>query len=141
VSTAPALDVIALLDAVLFNLLIGNHDAHAKNFSLLYRPDGTVRLAPLYDLVCTVYYEELTDKMAMRIGGEAKSALIFPAHVEKFAKAAGLGVARTLARIPALAEKLLEKIPGVEKPDKVSEAVAALTTERCESYHGRFRKK
>jgi serine/threonine-protein kinase HipA len=141
VSTAPALDVIALLDAVIFNLLIGNHDAHAKNFSLLYRPDGTVRLAPLYDLVCTVYYEELTDKMAMRIGGEAKSALIFPAHVEKFAKAAGLGVARTLARIPAFAEKLLEKIPGVEKPDKVSEAVAALTTERCESYHGRFRKK
>jgi serine/threonine-protein kinase HipA len=140
-STAPALDVIALLDAVIFNLLIGNHDAHAKNFALLYRPNGTVRLAPLYDLVCTVYYEELTDKMAMQIGGEAKSALTFPAHIEKFAKAAGLGVAQTLARIPALAEKLLERIPGVEKPGKVSEAVAALATERCESYHGRFRKK
>jgi serine/threonine-protein kinase HipA len=140
-STAPALDVIALLDAVIFNLLIGNHDAHAKNFSLLYRLDGTVRLAPLYDLVCTVCYEELTDKMAMKIGGEARSALIFPAHVEKFAKETGLGVAQTVARIPALAEKLLEKIPRVEKPGKVSEAVAALTTERCETYHRRFRKK
>jgi serine/threonine-protein kinase HipA len=139
-STAPALDVLALLDAVIFNLLIGNHDAHAKNFSLLYRPDGSVRLAPLYDLVSTVYYEELTDKMAMKLGGEAKSELIFPEHVEKFAKDAGLGVAQTLARIPLFAEKLLEEIPGVEKPGEVSEAVAALVAARCESYYGRFRK-
>jgi serine/threonine-protein kinase HipA len=66
-SSAPALDLIALLDAVIFNLLIGNHDAHAKNFSLLYRLDRSIRLAPLYDLVCTVYYPELTDRMAMKI--------------------------------------------------------------------------
>jgi len=31
-------------------------------------PDRSIRLAPLYDLVSTVYYEELTDKMAMKIG-------------------------------------------------------------------------
>jgi len=31
----PALDILALLDAVIFDLVIGNHDAHAKNFSLL----------------------------------------------------------------------------------------------------------
>jgi hypothetical protein len=38
-----------LLDAVIFNLIIGNHDAHAKNFSLLYLSHRSVRLAPLYD--------------------------------------------------------------------------------------------
>jgi serine/threonine-protein kinase HipA len=140
-STAPALDVLALLDAVIFNLLVGNHDAHAKNYSLLYRPDRSVRLAPLYDLVSTVYYKELTDKMAMKLGGEAKSDLIFPKHLEKFAKDVGLGVAQTLTRVTALAEKLLEEIPGVEKPGWVSEEVAALIIERCESYHARFRKK
>lgn len=140
-STAPALDVLALLDAVIFNLLIGNHDAHAKNYSLLYRPDRSVGLAPLYDLVSTVYYKELTPKMAMKLGGEAKSDLIFPKHLEKFAKDAGLGVAQTLTRVTALAEKLLETIPAVEKPGRVSEEVAALVTERCESYHARFRKK
>jgi serine/threonine-protein kinase HipA len=140
-STAPALDVLALLDAVIFNLLVGNHDAHAKNYSLLYRPDRSVRLAPLYDLVSTVYYKELTDKMAMKLGGEAKSDLIFPKHLDKFAKDVGLGVAQTLTRVTALAEKLLEEIPGVEKPGWVSEEVAALIIERCESYHARFRKK
>jgi len=140
-SSAPAPDLIALLDAVIFNLLIGNHDAHAKNFSLLYMPDRSIRLAPLYDLVCTVYYSELTDKMAMKIGGEAKSALIYPRQIERFAADAGLGAAQTRARTPALADRLLEEIPGIEKPNPISEAVAALITERCKDYRSRFSKK
>lgn len=41
-----------------FNLLIGNGDAHLKNWSLIY-PDGThARLSPAYDLVCTAVYPE-----------------------------------------------------------------------------------
>lgn len=140
-SNAPALDLLALLDAVIFNLLIGNHDAHAKNFSLLYMPDRSVRLAPLYDLVCTVYYEELTDKMAMKIGGEAQSALIYPESVDLFAAGAGLAAGQTRARIPALAARLLEEIPGIDKPSPVSEAVATLIMERCKDYQSRFSKK
>ncbi len=140
-SSAPALDLIALLEAVIFNLLIGNHDAHAKNYSLLYIPDQSIRLAPLYDLVCTVYYEELTDKMAMKIGGEAKSARIYPGNFDRFAADAGLGAALTRARILALADRLLEEIPGIDKPTPVSEAVAALITERCEDYRSRFSRK
>jgi len=140
-SSAPALDLIALLDAVIFNLLIGNHDAHAKNFSLLYMPDRSIRFAPLYDLVCTVYYSELTDKMAMKIGGEAKSVLTFPRQIERFAADAGLAVAQTRARVLALAERLLEEVPGIEQPNAVSEDVAALITERCNEYRSRFNKK
>ena len=52
-------EVIRLLDAVIFNALIGNHDAHAKNFSILYRKQATT-LAPLYDLLCTAVYPTLT---------------------------------------------------------------------------------
>ena len=61
---------MALLDAVIFNFVIGSNDAHGKNYSLLYYADASVRFAPLYDLVCTVYYPELTDNMAMKIGNE-----------------------------------------------------------------------
>jgi serine/threonine-protein kinase HipA len=71
VSSSPARDLLQLFNAVLFNFLIGNHDAHGKNFSLLYLPeDGrvAVRLAPFYDLVSTAIYPELTPKMAMKIG-------------------------------------------------------------------------
>jgi serine/threonine-protein kinase HipA len=43
VSSAPVLDLARLLDAVIFNFLVGNNDAHGKNFSLLYR--GVARRA------------------------------------------------------------------------------------------------
>lgn len=140
-SSAPAPDLIALLDAVIFNLLIGNHDAHAKNFSILYMPDRSIRLAPLYDLVSTVYYEELTDKMAMKIGKQPKSALIHPNDVDQFAADAGLGAALARARIPALADRLLEEIRGIDKLNPVSEDVAKLIEERCKTYRSRFTKK
>jgi serine/threonine-protein kinase HipA len=140
-STAPAPDLIALLDGIIFNLLIGNHDAHAKNFSLLYMPDRSVRLAPLYDLVSTVFYPELTDRMAMKIGKQPKSALVHAKDIDRFAADAGLGAAQTRARIPMLASRLLEEIPGIERPQPISESVASLITGRCKDYELRFRRK
>lgn len=44
---------IALFRWTLFNVLIGNHDAHLKNLSLFAGRDGYA-LAPYYDLVSTV---------------------------------------------------------------------------------------
>ena len=53
-SSAPVIDLQSLLDAVIFNYLTGNHDAHGKNFSLLYRDESSsIRLAPFYDLLST----------------------------------------------------------------------------------------
>lgn len=140
-SSAPAPDLIALLDAVIFNLLIGNHDAHGKNFSLLYYPDRSIRLAPLYDLVSTVFYPELTDRMAMKIGKQPKSALVYPNDVNQFAADAGLNAALIRARIPVLAGRLLQEIPGIDKPHPISESVATLITERCKDYASRFSRK
>jgi serine/threonine-protein kinase HipA len=141
VSTAAVLDLRALLDAVIFNLIIGNHDAHAKNYSLLYLPSGKTRLAPLYDLVSTIYYPELSDKMAMKIGGEGKSDLVFPKEIEQFAKDAGLGAAATLGHVGTLTSTVLEAIPKVEKPNEISEKVAGLISERGEKILSRFQRK
>lgn len=62
--------------ALLLNFLLGNADAHAKNYSLLSYErelDGQVfydiRLAPLYDIVSTAVYPNLTRDIAMSIGG------------------------------------------------------------------------
>ncbi len=68
-ATRPPRDILRLLDAAIFNLIIGNADAHAKNFSLLHK-DGAIVLAPLYDLLSTVLYPELSPKLAMKIGGK-----------------------------------------------------------------------
>lgn len=57
--------VETLLRAVTLNVLIGNGNAHGKNFSLLHEPSGALRLAPLYDLMSTLYYED--DRLAMYV--------------------------------------------------------------------------
>jgi serine/threonine-protein kinase HipA len=57
--------VEALLSATFANVLVGNGDAHAKNFSLLHHRDGRITLAPLYDVMSTLYYDD--DRLAMYI--------------------------------------------------------------------------
>ena len=52
---------------IIFNVLIGNGDAHAKNTSVLYQ--GKLgSLAPVYDLLCTEIYPALSRESAMAIG-------------------------------------------------------------------------
>jgi len=67
-STAPARDRPQLWLALVFNVLIGNCDAHGKNYSLLY-DSRAPSLAPLYDLVSTAVYAGLTKQLAMSIDG------------------------------------------------------------------------
>ena len=79
-------------------------DAHGKNFSLLYGEEhGETRLAPLYDLVCTTYYPELSKKTAMKIGGEYLLDRILPRHFEKLAEETGLAKPLVKRRVPELA--------------------------------------
>ena len=97
--------VLRLVDAVVFNALIGNHDAHGKNFSLLYA-GTTPLLAPLYDLLCTAVYEHLTAKMAMKLGSKYKFSEVYSRHWAQFAEAAGLSKAQTKKRVLRLAQVL-----------------------------------
>lgn len=67
-SLVPVKDDVEVFRRLIFNLVIGNYDAHAKNFSFLVAADGTISLSPGYDLVCTALYEELDTTFAMLIG-------------------------------------------------------------------------
>lgn len=96
---------LRLLDFVIFNALVGNHDAHSKNFSLLYTPRGAV-LAPLYDVLSTAVYPRLTDKMAMKIGSKYKFSEVQARHWEQFAGGAQLSPAQVKKRILDIANRL-----------------------------------
>jgi len=52
-SGVPGLDVQLFFERVLLNFLLGNGDAHLKNFSMLESADGGLRLSPAYDIVCS----------------------------------------------------------------------------------------
>jgi serine/threonine-protein kinase HipA len=65
----PASDTLELLNRMVFNFIVGNGDAHGKNFSILYR-NGVAELAPMYDVMSTTVYPEVGKRMAMKIDGE-----------------------------------------------------------------------
>uniref|UniRef100_Q07I37 HipA domain protein n=1 Tax=Rhodopseudomonas palustris (strain BisA53) TaxID=316055 RepID=Q07I37_RHOP5 len=64
----PAADRLGFIRTLMFHYLVGNADAHGKNYALLYR-DSVPDLAPLYDVVCTAAYPRLAKTLAMKIGG------------------------------------------------------------------------
>jgi serine/threonine-protein kinase HipA len=66
----PAADRLRFIRMLLLHYLVGNADAHGKNYALLYH-GNTPDLAPLYDVVCTAAYPRLAKKLAMKVGGRA----------------------------------------------------------------------
>lgn len=84
-SGAPARDIIAFLGALLFNFLIGNNDAHSKNYSLLLDGPGSIRMAPLYDLLSIAAIDGASRDLAMKYGGEKRVAYLRRRHLRRLA--------------------------------------------------------
>lgn len=111
-----AVDRLRLLDMVVFHFLIGNADAHGKNFALLLAP-GDVRLAPVHDAICTLVYPALSSRMAMKIGSQREFAAVRGEHWAAFAKAAGLSPAIVTERLRRMARVLPAKARGLQAGD------------------------
>ncbi len=104
-SSSSALDRKKLLEWAVFNTLIHNADAHAKNISLLLLSEE-IRLAPFYDLLCTKVYEGVSDKLAMKIGGENRPQWIQPRHWERFSEAVGISSKMVIKTVSELAGQI-----------------------------------
>lgn len=112
-SDKPAADRNQLMSNVIFNYLIGNADAHAKNFSLLHLPSG-LRLSMLYDLNSTLVYEELSTQMAMKIGGESSFLGVTQDNWKAEAKRCKLG-------FPALRNRMKANLAMIEQEAELLE--------------------
>jgi len=130
--------ILKLLDFAIFNALAGNHDAHGKNFSLLYTTQGIV-LAPFYDVLSTAVYPNLTDKMAMKIGSKYKFSEVQMRHWERFAVDAGLSPAQVKKRVlniaqrlPALAAKTIPVFEAEGNGHSILDKIMTLIEQRCE---------
>ena len=136
-STVAALDIRDFLDGLIFNVLIGNADAHGKNYSILYRK-GERRLAPFYDLVCTLAWPELSKTPAMKIGRSDSIETITPDHWQKMAQEASLGWPMLRERIVALCRKTIAGLRHTDVPSAATDAtavdrVAGIIEERASS--------
>ncbi|MFZ4859440.1 MAG: type II toxin-antitoxin system HipA family toxin [Desulfuromonadaceae bacterium] len=130
--------ILKLLDFAIFNAMVGNHDAHGKNFSLLYTPQGIV-LAPFYDVLATAVYPNLTDKMAMKIGSKYRFTEVQLRHWERFATAAGLSPAQVKKRIlniagrlPGLAAKTMSVFEAEGNDHSILTQIMTEIEHRCE---------
>ena len=98
----PAAALRDLLQWVLFNLLIGNSDAHAKNISWFVGPNG-IRIAPAYDLLCLDSYAGQYDRdLALAVGDAFDPEAVQPFQLAEMCEACKLPqrqVARTLATL------------------------------------------
>jgi len=129
--------ILKLLDFAIFNAMVGNHDAHGKNFSLLYTTEGIV-LAPFYDVLSTAVYPNLTDKMAMKISSKYRFTEVQLRHWERFATEAGLSPAQVKKRIlniagrlPDLAEKTIAVFESEGNSHSILNKVMTLIEQRC----------
>jgi serine/threonine-protein kinase HipA len=101
--TVPALARRAHLRAWLFNFLIGNQDAHAKNYSFLYQNGW--QTAPLYDLLCVVpYLPEQT--LSMGLLGEYRPGWFERAHWLELARLAGVTAAYLAAEVIDMVQRV-----------------------------------
>jgi len=104
----PGASLLQFLDALLFNFLIGNADAHSKNYSLLLEGSGAPRLAPLYDLLSTrAYGRRFGRKMGMKYGGEYRPEWIRGRHLDRMGDDLGIASRRVRRHATEVAEQVL----------------------------------
>jgi serine/threonine-protein kinase HipA len=89
-SVRPEIDVARFFRRLVVFVLVGNCDAHLKNFSLLETADG-LRLSPAYDIVNTAFYDGFDQNIALSIDDKKPSLDgVTPDLLRKFGRSIGL---------------------------------------------------
>ncbi len=112
VSSDPTTDLRLLINWQVFNVLTGNSDGHAKNLSLLYRPEGEIRLAPFYDLICTRAIIRLDPRLALAVGVERNPSVISNRHWKIMARQCNVSAKFVIQAVSEMACRLLETVPS-----------------------------
>lgn len=138
-SSAPARDLTTFLDALFFNFLIGNHDAHGKNYALLLDGPGAIRVAPLYDLLSTAVFEGTRRKLAMKYGGENRPEYLRRRHLDRLAEELGVRVPLVIRWAELTVEAVLRgreaaraSLPPAFRDQPVLDRIDAVIDARCE---------
>lgn len=97
--------VYEVIDRIVLNVLIGNGDAHLKNWSVVY-PDGqNARLSPLYDVVPTVLFIP-SDDLGLNLNGSKSFSAVTPASFRRLGDVTGIGAMRAEDRARSAVERI-----------------------------------
>lgn len=121
------MDRLSFIDYVFFSFILGNTDAHGKNFSILYGFHPLPRLAPLHDVLCYQIYPEHSLKMAMKIGDKYLAEDVYKRHWERFCASVNISFpkfrGRTLELCHTITSSMDIIISGHEKFDRFKEYI------------------
>lgn len=108
-------EIDRLFRRILACLLVGNTDAHFKNFAMFHTRDG-LRLTPLYDLVSAAIYPEY-QSIALDIAGvrNLKIGSLLPKHLLKLGEGFGLNEEDVIVAIATLGKRIPIALEAVEK--------------------------
>ena len=107
---SPAVARSRLFAWLVFNVLVGNSDAHLKNLSFLVSHEG-VQLAPLYDLLCVAIYDSPAyDKSVWPMHTQLAWPILGAQHFSDIRRKVLLEAGAALQLARGTAERLLEQL-------------------------------
>jgi serine/threonine-protein kinase HipA len=112
----PVVAANAVVQWIVFNYLIGNLDAHAKNIAFLMRGQKAA-VAPFYDMLCVEAYLP-RQTLSMSIAGENKPGWVEGQHWDAMAYEAGVAprlVRGVLSRMSADLPDAIARVIGDER--------------------------
>ncbi|HAI30004.1 MAG TPA: hypothetical protein DCM48_10725, partial [Thalassospira sp.] len=152
-STIPARDIPKLLGFVIFNFLIGNPDAHAKNYSLIYRQRPTnanatnvhTAISPLYDVNNGAAFRDCfksqRPRLAQSIGGCFDPTELDWSHWEAQARMIGSSPTALRKALLTMAKKVRETITplrdevrGTDADSPRLDLIVDDVSNRCEAW-------
>ena len=129
VAEVPGLDAQLFFERVVFNFLIGNGDAHVKNYSVIYNEEGLARLAPAYDLVCSrIVIPEEAEESALTIQG--KKGRIKRGDIDLLADYLGIPEKIRFEKFMGKKELFRSRLAESLLPGELAEAFDKLLVER-----------
>lgn len=133
----PVLSKQLILDWVIFNVLVYNVDAHAKNISFYISSQG-ISVAPYYDLVNIKLYPDVEQDFAMALGDEFDSNIVNAYQFADFADSCQLSRTYVARRLKLLINKMMTALPQelaeIKKTSRNKSYLAEykkIITERC----------
>lgn len=134
---APGRDSLwALLDLSTVNVLIGNADAHAKNLGFLHGADGSVALAPAYDLMSTTFYPQVSTVAGMRMNGKTDIDAIDAEDLGREGATWGLDPVEARTRVDGLIDAAPAAISTAAAETDAPEGLIGHLTERVRRLAG-----
>lgn len=128
-----------LLRRILACLLVGNTDAHFKNFAMFHTRDG-LRLTPAYDLVASSIYPEF-QSIALHVAGARNLAIgsLQSKHLLRMAGGFGVSDDALVSSVEQLGKRLPRALEALEKSSVGPVALRKTLRERMEKrWNGSF---